>query len=458
MSYSWPLAPTVSPGEPITSTQLAGLANAWNARLRSGIGDCAQRVHYYTRNAFLAMVNPSGDVPWPQSHFLYQRQAPEPENAEWPDGEPGFDNGAAIGSNWPAYVFGSEDLGINDEATRLNDPTYGGLPVDPGGTTGRHYWELGKAQRGAYDAGDGAIACPAFTAARSYAAIRWRWWSPQGSSFGGYFPTPEVSATPCEDPNTSDDYPPPPNLDVFFTNLEDATIKSYAGTCSDGPDLSTPGMYDSHVYAIGYAPWAYYVVLNDGTVEELPTNLWVEGPYTGEPKLSRRWGNHLERSMHRFAGEFRGVEANEQAMRGRSRDYARKAADFRRIVGRQYLLAPARGIHGGGYVTPIYHTLTVPAGGESAAITADAGFVLAAFMAEGDAGAAVEALDASGAVLAQATANPGGSIGTLHPAPESLRFRSVSGGGVQIEVAELMQYTPAPWDVFLVMRLGGARL
>jgi len=464
VAFTFPVAPTVAVGDEITSTQLVGLANAVNARLRSGIADGAERVAYLTRNAFLQMVNPSGDVWSPQSHFFTQRQAADPEHAEWPEGEPGEDNGATVGSNWPTYIYGAAALDLDSEAVRLTDPNYG-LPVEPAGPTILDHWRLGQQQRGAYDPATGALASPAFTAARAYAAIRWRWWSPQGASFGGYFASPALHVTPCEDPDATDGYPAPPNFDLFFTNLLTAATTTYPGTCQDGPSLSVPGMYDLHVYAWGESPWAYYVLLNDGTLDELSKTEWVIGPFSGEPRLARAWGSHFERFMHRFAGEFRGVEANEQAMRGRSSTKYKLAADFGRILRQQYLLAPQRGVQVGDTIEAQYISATLGVGQSLGPLTAAEGCVFAALLADGSTAspsAPVSATGANGLALGGVGVSPASpyQVLTFHPAPTQLTITAGTGfsGGVTVEVLELLEYTPGPWDVFLLMRVGGARM
>lgn len=450
MSLTFHRANRVETGDPVTSGQLVDLALAFNDRLRSGIADGAERILYYTRNAFLNIDASAG---LPQSHFFTQRQTVDPEHSEWPTGGPGESNGAELGANFPAFVFGSESLGLVDEGRRLTDPLVGGMPVEPAANTPQGYWELGKRQRGAYDSTTGAMASPSFAAARAYAAIRWRWWSPHGSSWGGFFPSPAVSATPCEDPDTSDEYGPPVNFEVFFTSLADGvTVKAYSGTCQDGPDLSTPGMYDDHIYAIGYAPWAYYVMLNDGTLEELSTNEWVEGPYAGEPQLLRAWGNHFERFGHRFAGELRGSEANAQAMVGRTVTKASRAFNHGRFLRQQYLLAPSKGMQAGDEVVSEYLTLSMSPGAEQS-LFASAGFVFAAIFVIGTGSVSVAS---GGQIIGTVAANAAGRALALHPAPAEMILSST--GSVHIEVAELLDYKPAPWDAILVSRIGAARL
>ena len=453
MSLTYPVAPTVAAGDAITSTQLAGLADAINARLRCGLGDGAERVAFLTRNAFLQLQNPSGDVYLPQSHFFTQRQMADPEHTEWPEAEVGEDNGATTGSNWGAYVFGSEAIDLQSEAVRLTDPIEGFITT-PASTGTLDLWQLGKQQRGAYDPVTGAIACPAFTAAREYSKIRWRWWSPQGASWGGYFPSPALNVTACEDPDASDSYPAPPNFNVFFTNLSTGATTSYPGTCSDGPSLSVPGMYDDHIYAWGETPWAYYVMLNNGTVDELSKTEWIIGPFSGEPRLGRAWAGMFERFGHRFAGEFRGVEANEKAMRARSVTRYKLAPNFRAIVSSQYLLAPQNGTQSGNEIPPIYQSAALGRG-QSTVMTAADGMVFAGMLVTGS--GSVSVTDQDGAAVGSASGLA--SVGVFSPTAASLTLTaSDSTSSVQVELLELLPYTPGPWDLFMMFRVGSARL
>ena len=104
------------------------------------------------------------------------------------------------------------------------EPDAGGIPLWYEGaypTTPLEWWELAKQQRGAWDPSTGALASPAFSAARSHYRIAMSPRSPHGHAYGGYLPTPYLAGEPCEDPDTEDDRPAPPNLvhDISISHL-----------------------------------------------------------------------------------------------------------------------------------------------------------------------------------------------------------------------------------------------
>ena len=430
---TFPTSPRVTPGEPLRAGHLQGLSSAINARLRSGIADGVPRIGYYWRNLALQ----AGVSDTSQAQFWTHRHdggdSPPPET----------------GSILPAFTFGTG--AVDAEAVRLN-----GLPLAPGGTTASDYWALGKSQRGAWDPESGAISSPSFTAARGYSGIRWRWWSPQGAAWGGYLPSPALLGTSCEDPNTSDDIPAPPNYALYLTSLRTGYADiAFDGTCQDGPDVSTPGMYDSHVYAWGDTPWSYVVQLNDGTVTEYSKAHYVEGPYTGDPRLRRTWARGIERIMSHFAAEFRGVDGNAGVARS---NWWRKALDFQRFLRAQYLLAPARGTTMGDSIVDHYPTQTLSTKPSPVLLPA-AGCVFAACLVSGAVRDTVTIEAVDGEVVISTTAltpDTSSVVMVWHPTPSSLSFSmDRNAGRVTVEVAELMDYRPGPWDWLLVTRIGG---
>jgi hypothetical protein len=455
---SFPSAPRVAVGERVRASDLRALADSANARLRSGIGDGVARIGYYYRNAALSLQRPAGLDYYPQADYWYRQQFASSDTA-WPGGETGVDSGADTGSILPAYVFGSDEIDLDSEAARLTGPD--GMPLTPATLDARGYWDLGKEQRGEWDPETGAIASPSFTAARAYAAIRWRWWSPQGASWGGYHPRPEIGPD-CEDPDASDLIGPPTNYLFTLTSLRDGYPDiAFDGSCQDGPDLSVPGMYDTHVAAWGEAPWAYYVLLNDGTLTEYSKAHYVEGPYTEAPYARRQWGQHLERIFSHFASEFRGVTQNEKAIDGKPKSWCAKSFDFRQFLRSQYLLAPARASTMGDWLNPVYPVRNVTVT-PSPSLFPDDGCCLAAALVEAShpsRATTVQALDGDGAVIASVGVTPETPAATMrfHPCPAELRFQCTEYvGPISVEVAELMEYWPAPWDWFLVLRISGA--
>src|ERR1019366_9142222 len=116
----------------------------------------------------------------------------------------------------------------------------------------------------------GAQGSPAWSAARSHYSLATSGRSPHGNAYGGYLPSPNLSDTPCADPDDSDDFPAPPNYLIHFTPLKEGLPPiDYPGTCRPVPGGDA---YADNVAWISYTPWAYYVWLNNGTLQVLPTS------------------------------------------------------------------------------------------------------------------------------------------------------------------------------------------
>jgi hypothetical protein len=138
----------------------------------------------------------------------------------------------------------------------------------------------------------------------------------------------------------------------------------YAGTCIPCIDpIDCPaGNYDTHIAWYQQMPEGYVVMLNDGTVDFLPKNDWVEGPYTRVSALSRDLGDQLPRVIWSFLKEFRGSDGQREGKY--NLDYA---FDFQHFCATQYFLAPAKGVSNGETITGSYPTWTLDAGTYSAA-------------------------------------------------------------------------------------------
>jgi hypothetical protein len=217
-------------------------------------------------------------------------------------------------------------------------------------------------------------------------------------------------------------------------------------------------MYDTHVYAWGDTPWSYIVQLNNGIVTEYSKAHYVEGPYTGEPRLRRTWARGIERIMSHFAAEFRGAAHNARTITGASAAWCRNAMQFQRFLASQYLLAPARGSTMGDSIIDHYPTQTLSTR-YSPVLTPDAGCVFAACLVSGAVRdtVMVEALDGDHVIsTASISHDKSSAVMVWHPTPSSLSFSmDRNAGAVTVEVAELMDYRPGPWDWLLVSRIGG---
>ena len=451
MAVTFTRAVEVAEGDPITSNEFSKLAAAFNDRLTSGLGDGPWRVFFYLFALFRQVRNSSEDgFAFPSlGEFFEVYQHVDPTEYEWPLSGPGEAEGANLASVMNAFVFGAAAFGLDDEATRMAE-----FPWDVSEPSAADAWELAKAQRGAWDPETGGIASPAFNAARSHWRIRYNRTSPHGNSYGGYAPTPTIGAD-CADAAEV-------NYEFKFTNLEDGSTTTYPGSCSENP---------GDVAGIVTLPWAYYVVLNDGTVDILPSNEWVEGPYTGEGSLMKQDADGISRMLNTFAREFRGSNAQRTV----AEYHLQKAFDFQRFANKQYHLAPQVGTESGGLVSAYYPlaSITIDAdagtklgwntGGTERAWHASG--VLASGLIWGTnlrASVVVELVD-EGEVLETFTVSPGDTPRLWFPAeplrPVNLSVRVASelqfdgSGTLNFEFTELMEYRPNVHDYAVFLRL-----
>lgn len=473
MAIEFTLAPTVATGDRITSTQFSRLADAFNQRLVSGLGDGPWRVFFYWLSMFRQVRNPdeTGTAFPPNDEFFQIYQLLNPTESEWPVTGPGDPEGANVASQMNAFVFGAEALNLDEESNRLPEWLVATDPMP----SQAEIWEAGKSQRGGYDPDSGGIASPAYDAAREHWKIRYSRTSPHGNSYGGFLPEPEVHMTGCEDPDLTDGVPAPRNYIIKFTSLIDGTVVSYPGTCQPNP---TGSSYDDHVAFVASLPWAYYVVLNNGTIDIYPFREWIEGPYTGEGVLQKRENGAINRMLNTFVREFRGTDAE----RASNTYHLQNAFDFHRFFYAQYRLAPNLGTETEGIVNVAYPRVTVSSGadaGEFLPFVAEgeshayrSGFVLNSFYAgaSGLAGSVTLELMDGEEVIRTVTLTPdsSGAVSQIYfmaedstPAPLRVRLATSlaflgTGGELTLEFTELVQYKPQVNDAYVLIRSSSA--
>jgi len=500
-------APTVAPGELVTSTQFRLLSRAFNDRIRAGL-DCDYRIVWYWFNLFRQVRNPdaSGVVFPAQAEFfdIYQHLDPEyHEGTTWPEQGPGLPEGANLSNPMMQFVFGIEDPGggpgLDSEDFRLALPFL--LTPTP---TIEDYWELAKAQRGAYDPLTTAQAAPAFDAAQQFFKIVQPFWSPHGKAYGGWQPTPElvVGTEECGDGDIDGDGVGVPNYHIKFsalrpdvpatgfhggvTTVDGKKVVTYAGSCPCGSDSFAPG----HVLGIYYGAFNYYVFVGQGTgdiVDGCPYDVdvfavkdWIEGPYTGEGRLKHTVGNQLDRVLSFTHLDHRGTPAQRDPD---TFDIEAIAFDNQRFFTSQYPLSPNIGAVEGAAVVPRYpraefsvangNTASGSLGKFGATSTSHQyrdGFVLGGVFAKATAltsPCVVEFLDGDD-VLTQITLTPesGTAYGLEYLADAgtvNLRVRldgqaqfSSGDGKIVCEATEQHEYKPEFWDAYLVSRLGAS--
>lgn len=493
-------APRVAAGQPVTSTQSAGLARSLNYRTLSGLGNMHWRLGYFWDKLVTQMRNPSADgfrwAPQREWHDIYAYLQPE-SGAEWPVTGPGEPEGSNLANVMCQFVFGSPYL--YGEADRLSI-----VPMRlPDGRKPATPWEihlLSKFQRGVIDPRDGSQYVPAIEAAESFLRVVTPPYSSHGKSYGGYAPTPELgSPALCRD--LSGD-PIARNLRIKFTALaadvptdglhgdlstddRGHPVVTYAGSCPFESQDTGPG----HVLAIARLPMAYYLAINVTPVGSpdlvyatirLPTAQWIEGPYTGEPMLLHQDGQQLSRAVWWFAAEFRG---STQQRQDDDFQIERIGFDFETFLSRQYHLAPNLGRRVGNGIEALYPRASITADASSgASLNFERerdqthrylpGYALTAMAAAGIGLRAPVTMEcvADDAVVASLSLDPGaeGSASglrtlssDLYPREISVRLASslkvVEGGSLAVEVTELYPYKPQFWDAYLVLRLMSAR-
>ena len=436
---SFPRVPEVESGDPVTSSQLAGLADGINARIVSGLGDCAWRIAYY----YAALARQFRVMGQTDMEFFHSVQMLEqPLNLPLVGSIGGVSKSNPLG----LYVHGQGTFPAEVDAYDV--------PVAEV-TDAEQAWELAKQQRGAFNPETEEWAAPAFDAARHAFRIVYSGTSIYGNAYGGFIPTPEDMGG-CGD-GTSDT-PESRNLDVFFTNTQTDAVQHFDGTCPAEP---------THVAGIWVTPLAFWVSLNDGTLYYFDRGTWIEGPYSAGNVLSKTYSEHLPRVLNAFAGEFRGDTARVEKEDDGKASWLGKAFDIRSFLTRPYYLAPARGFTINDEVVPQYTQGSRSGSTVSGVIgshTAQAGcwFSCAIVRLTGSIQTATVTFLSGDRVVGSATVSGpnGAALAMFTEGAESVSVSvsSVSGTSVTVsyEIAETFTYRPGVHDLWALLRLAGA--
>lgn len=477
---------------------MVGLAAAFNARDRTGIGNTAWRRAAWWWSAFLQLRLPDDTgLRFPPQHefwSLYAYLDPELSDLVYPIAAPGDPEGANLANVFAQFVFGNgidptSPYYLGPEDDRLsNIPLWvnGHAPATPG-----DFWALGKQQRGALDPISGLQYVPALEAAQSFFRVSTGPYSMHGKSYGGFFPTPEVSDDGewCVDGGSN---VIARNLVYFFsgqskgldtskyhgtisTNSQGFPVVTYAGSCPEG---TTP-FNAKYLVGLGVFPFAFYCVVWTGTayaVDVFPRADWVMGPFTGAPVLAHDAGEQLAHGIWFFTADFRGTAEERSGDRWHIEDLS---IDWERFLNRQYLLAPQLGIRSGAGIVALYPQANLV--GYAAAGTQlnwqreggpnhpfRKGYVLgsAYAAAAGMSGTIAVQILADGQPFMTLTLRPDetGSAEALVVAPRDIDPGSISvrlasdallgtSGTLRLEVTELFPYKPQFWDGCLMARL-----
>ena len=466
-------ASTVAVGDPVTSAEMIALANAINDRIRSGMGDPTRRIHFYLSAMSREIRNPdsSGTLFPSVDEFRQDYEHVPPSEGEWPFTGPGEPEGVNVSTILGSHVFGNDALDVKAEDVRLADPMEGGVDLDFGTGSALELWELAKRQRGAADGTTGSVASPVFQAAKSHFAIIQSARSPHGNAYGGYIPTPEYLGS-CIDP---DEYG---TFELIFTPIVSGlpTLTFRCCCASESDNVRTVLYYPSDRYEI----W-----LNDGTVTILNWNEYIEGPYTFGNRLTKTWGNHLNRVLSSFVSGYKGTDAQYAQELSEQVPWLGQAFTTHEFLTTQYHLAPQRGTESGEFVTAEYPRWLLSGATSYAAGTAiprsgaagnsfatQSGFVCASVFVFGKellGPTTVHVMDGT-EVLGMLTITPDapGSILTIRARSVAALTFTLSTGvalqtatstsGILCEATELQEYKPALWDLALFLRLAGFRI
>lgn len=472
MSLSLTRVPLLSPGDDVTSDQLATIADAFNSRLRPNVGDVVERIIYYMWSMFRYLSIDGAEAEFFQAFQMLKAT----DGYTWPVNSPDTSGGARTASLFGAFVLGNATLGLDSEADRISDPLSDGVPLFIGGfppTTVQNYWDIGKAQRGAIDLSTGAIASPAHAASLSHYRIRPGPNSHDGNSWGGYMPAPTIVGT-CTDALGNQF----PSYQYKFTRIADSHVVTYPGSC--------PGVAGD-VAGISTTPREYLVFVYSQPAPDIyPLNEWVQGPYVGGGVVKKQPGDHLPRVLNAFCGDFRGTDS-ELSQQVTDDTWLQHAFDIQRFLVSQYFLAPARGTDNhDDTVTEIYPTGThalgtgvtmLPVGTIIQIASADtyaihSGFVLGAILITTSRlfdSCDIQILN-DGVIVHTVTLTPDGSgnapaIQTFEAAPKgaiSVRLGTNANfyndsGSISVELAELWDYKPQNSDLALCLRLFSCR-
>lgn len=472
MSIVFQQAPLVYSGSYLLSSERITLAEAFNSRLKSGIGDMAKRIHQYTFNLNRQIRNPSADGNFPslgEFPLFYQMIDNDVNPTTWPLTEQGEYEGANIASPGMQFIFGVGDpdnggtAGEGDNFTAFDAfrPTTGNSPED--------YWNNAKLQRGGYDPNTTAQLAPMLEVSQRHFRLSFPDYSRHHKSPGGYLPTPQKAYKDCSslDENGNSSYWT--SYIYKFKNKSTQAI-DYTGTGTCGPNY---GGSESDVYTILDYPFAWYVVLYSGAV--LPFRKAEYIMYNdGGGYPSREDGGQIQRLLvNPFIQDFRGTDAqrNQVCFDNPYIEYSFANQDF---YTSQYQLAPNYGVENGEVIDVEYPNWLFTGNQASASIgtpsTVHTGFVRSGHLIKQrflSHNVDIQLLQ-DGNVVHEFTVNKtsGSFVQTFSNGPSSgavnYRFKTTASfsdvnGYIYLEQSELVNYKPEIWDGYALIRLGSAR-
>lgn len=337
MAIEFTLAQEVAAGDLVKSSQLVSLANAFNDRICSGLGDPTERIFFYIWSIFnqIRNSNAGGNLFGSKSEYFESYQMLSPDLGNWPLSSPGSPEGANVETPINAFIFGNEAVDLDNEPVRLALKGLAGSSL----STPASIWYAAKTQRGVINVdaelGEASLYAPAMQNGWEYYKIAHNPWSPHGNSYGGFVPSPEDLGSMSYCVETGD-----PLYHYFFTKIADGSLVHYCGPCSgDASNWENPST-GTLMVSIHVTPYAYHILKQNGTYDILPINEWVEGPYESCGKLQKKSSGMLTRVLHAWMSEFRGSDIQFLA---NTSEHLQHAFDFERYLSNQNQLAPNKG-------------------------------------------------------------------------------------------------------------------
>lgn len=468
-------APVFKSGDFLTASQQTVLADAFNSRLRSGLGDCTKRIIQYVFNEFRQLREPElndiGEPLYPSNfefhgYYAYLNQ----NDGEYPTEPPASDSGANIGCPVNQFVFGLQfdDYILGDdglpilpgEGDRLSSHFDAFLPAN---ATLYDYWQLAKSQRGLYDPNTNAQIAPAFDCAQSHMKMQFAPSSPHHKSYGSYQPIPATNGY-CSDGLSTF-----PNLLFTFQLLDNSQPPiQFQGSC--GPNYG--GDIGDVAFNYDY-PFAWYIYLFNGTVYRFPKNKYKQikngGGYLFKPD-----GGQTERILlNSFMNSCKGADS-QRPDTGKF-DIRSVAFDWERFFSSQYQLAPAYGIdQGDGSIkdAPPQFTFrgiqgnSIPSGTIGTPYKVHGSFIIGGYYIFGSKltnDCTIEVF-ANEKVIDSIVLKKGDTSEDIHifenGPTDNINFRVKDGatfdssaGGITIECTELLAYYPEIFDGYMVARI-----
>lgn len=463
-SYYFVQAPTHTSASEITQYDHALLAEAFNSRLLSGLGDGTKRIHLYNLGLFRQVRNPDeSGLNYPAlAEYLETYIHYSNDQVTWPIQPAGEAEGSNVSNPAMQFIFGVTDatntLGHYGEGDALSDGigsylTGIGSPLDN--------WEAAKYQRGGYVFETGAQNAPMLDAAQEHSKNVFPDWSFYHKSYGGFVPQPVILKM-CDQGEGTSQYP---SKQIKFTYLGTDRSKDYVGTGTCGPNA---GGSASDVMYIWNGPYAWYVYFFNGGYRRFDKAEYTQGPYTGGGTINRVDGDQIDRLLlNSYLKDFRGTP--EQRPSGSCYNIMDFGFDFEYFMSSQYQLNPHRATVVGDSVQMLYPRVTLnntfyPAGTNFGKYHISHSFVLGGIKVIGTGLKSVVSMSLCQDThsVYNFTLNSGSSnhIATLPNGPTDeiyFRLRStaslIAGGSIEVEFSELLAGKPTIEDLYAYLRL-----